>query len=188
MADINTNLDINLLHDQIVEQIQAQFPSFKTVQFYRDDEAETIPTPAILLEVSEVEPEPDHDNGTDQLPVLIRFEARIIMGVRTPQVKLAVRLAAMALAGWLHKLSWGNGVYADPCRVLACSPDEFDPRVDKWCVWRVEWHNGAMLGNDNSWENDGTVPAALYSFAPDIGVPYKQDYQAITAPVTEPIP
>lgn len=179
MADINTNLDIGLMHTQIVSQIQAQFPSFKTVEFYRDDESETIPTPAILLEVCEVEPDPEKDAGTDQLPALIRFEARIMMGIRTPQVKLAVRMAAMALAGWLHKRSWGNGVYADPCRVLTCSPDEFDPRVDKWAVWRVEWHNGAMLGTDNSWENGGTVPQAFFSFSSDIGSPNKGDYQPV---------
>jgi hypothetical protein len=187
LADINTNLDIALLHTQVQAQIAAQFPAFKTVQFYEDDEAQTIPTPAILLEVSEVEPNTDHDDGTDQLPALIRFEARIMMGIRTPKVKLATRMAAMALGGWLHKHSWGNGVNAGPCKVLAISPDEFDPRVDKWCVWRVEWHNGAMLGTD-TWDNvtcsGGPIPVDYYSFAPKIGPGYQNDY----LPAEPPLP
>jgi len=140
MADIDTALDIDLMHAQIVAQISAAFPAFKTVEFYRDDETESFPTPAILLEISEGEPDPSNDAGTGQLPAYLRFEARIIMGVRTPSVKLAVRKAAFALAAWIHDKSWGNGVNADPCRVIAIGTDEFDPRLEKWAVWRVEWH------------------------------------------------
>jgi hypothetical protein len=177
MADCNTTLDFDLMHAQIEAQIQAAFPAIKTVEFYRDDENEAIPAPAILLEMSEVEPDPTEDDGTGQLPAFMRFEARIVMGIRTPSVKAAVRKAACALAGWLHLRAWGNGVMAGPCIVIVCAPDEFDPRLDKWAVWRVEWRQQVFLG-DNVWdgENDGAVPSSFFSFAPDIGVPHIPDY------------
>ncbi|HZZ03049.1 hypothetical protein [Paraburkholderia sp.] len=176
MADIDTALDVDLMHAQIVAQIQAAFPAFRTVEFYRDEETETMPTPAILLEISEGEPELGDDAGTGQLPAYLRFEARIIMGIRTPAVKLAVRKAAFALSAWLHLRAWGNGVKAAPCHVIACGSDEFDPRLDKWAVWRVEWRQFVMLG-DSAWSNDGSVPDDWFSFAPDIGLGHEPDYQ-----------
>lgn len=178
MADIDTALDFDLMHAQIVAQMQAQFPAFKTVEFYRDDEAEGVPTPAILLEISEGEPEPSEDAGTGQLPICLRFEARIIMGVRTPEVKKAVRKAALALSAWLYDRSWGNGVNAAPCQVIACGSDEFDPRLDKWAVWRVEWRQFVFLG-DSVWVNDGSIPESYFSFAPDVGAGHEADYQLV---------
>lgn len=176
MADANTTLDFDLIHAQIEAQIKAAFPAFQTVEFYRDDETETFPTPAILLELCEVEPDPSNDVGTGQLPAWLRFEARVIMGQRTPDVKKAVRKAATALAGWLHLRSWGNGVNADPCEVITCAPDEFDPRLDKWAVWRVEWRQQVFLGDDVWADDGGVVPASFFSFTPDIGVPNKDKY------------
>lgn len=181
MADANTALDFDLIHAQIVAQIVAQYPLFKTVQFYRDDETETLSTPALLLEISEVEPDSSQDAGTGQLPAFLRFEARIIMGVRTPEVKSAVRRAALALAGWLHLRAWGNGVNAGPCHVIACDKDEFDPRLDKWAVWRVEWRQQVFLG-DSDWagEESGGVPSARFSFVPDVGFGHEPDYQPLS--------
>jgi len=189
MADIDTSLDFDLIHAQIAAQIQAHYPAFKTVEFYRDDETENIPTPAILMEMSEVEPDLTEDAGTGQLPAYLRFEARIIMGIRTPAVKRAVRKAACALAGWLHLKAWANGVNAGPCEVVAVSPDEFDPRLDKWAVWRVEWRQQVFLG-DSVWdgENDGTVPESQYSFAPRIGIPYADEYIPLDGSEPFPVP
>lgn len=182
MADANTEVDIGALHTQIQQQIAAAFPAFKTVEFYRDDETEAIPAPAILLEMDDVEPRPHEDAGTGQLPVHLRFCARIIMGIRTPQHHLAVRLAATALAAWLYQRSWGNGINAQACEVISCMPDEFDPRLDKFIVWRVEWFNYAMLGT-SAWDPDGTVIGdPWYSWAPDIGIPHEQDYIQLDPP------
>jgi hypothetical protein len=180
MADANTEVDLQAMHDAIVAAITAQFPDFKTVEFYRDDESEQIATPACLLEMTEVEPAPGDDAGTGQWPAHPRFDARIIMSARTPVARMEVRKAAVSFAAWLN-LRRFPGIFTDPCQVIACEPDEFAPHLDRFQVWRIEWIMPAMFG-DSAWRNDGTVPDAWYSFAPEIGVPHEADYLPLDGP------
>ncbi|HKY46145.1 MAG TPA: hypothetical protein VJM50_23845 [Pyrinomonadaceae bacterium] len=180
MADANTEVDLQALHEAIRSQIAAAFPSFKTVEFYRDDEDEKMPTPACLLHMTEAEPAPEQDAGTGQWPALLRFEAHIIMAHRSDVTPIEIRKAATAVATWLHLRRWGPATPTDPCAVIACEPDEFAPNLDKFKVWRVEWVNMAMLGV-SAWHNDGTIPDdALYSWSPEIGIGHEDDYQYAT--------
>lgn len=168
MADSNTEVDLDALHDAIAKQIAEAFPSFVTVEFYREDEDEKIPTPAILLEMTEAEPAPEHDAGTGQWPALVRFEARILMSARSRGAKREIRKAATALAAWLN-LRRFSGVRADECHVIACERDEFTPKRDKFELWRVEWVQLVMFGT-SAWRNDGAVPEEVYAgFSPDTG-------------------
>jgi len=168
MADANTELTLDALHSAIAGQLAAAFPSFKTVEFYRDDESESIPTPALLLEMSEAEPAPDHDAGTARWCAYVRFEARVILAARNSRAKLEVRKAATSLAAFLNLRHW-TGISADACQLIACEPDAFTPKVDRVEVWRVEWVNLVMLGA-STWHNDGTIPEQpFYAFSPNVG-------------------
>lgn len=178
MADAATEVDLEALHTAIRDQIAAAFPAFRTVEFYRDDESETMPTPACLLEMTEAEPQPESDTGTGQWSALLRFEARIIMAHRSGTTPLEVRKAATALATWLRLRRWGADVPTDPCQVIACEPDEFAPLLAKFKAWRIEWVNRADLG-ESVWKNDGVVPESLYSWAPDVGAAHVDDYRPI---------
>ena len=167
MADANTEVNIQAFHAGIRDAIAAAFPSFVRVEFYRDDETEQLPTPACLLEMVEAEPQPDRDAGTGQWPANLRFEARIIMP-RGPTARLNVRLAALSLASWLN-LRRIPGHPTDEFQVIACEPDEFEPQLDRFVVWRIEWVVLAFIG-ESAWKNDGTIPTTvLYGFSPDIG-------------------
>lgn len=175
MADANTEVTLDELHDAIVAQIVAAFPAFVTVDFYPDDESEQIATPACMLEMTEAEPIPENNAGTGQWPALARFEARIIMSSRAGATsKREVRKAAVAFATWIN-LRRLTGIATDPCQVIACEPDEFAPHVDRFVTWRVEWVMPAMFG-ESVWKNDGAIPQAFFSFAPDIGVPNEPKY------------
>lgn len=167
MADINPQVDIDKLHADILAAVKAQFPDFKTVEFYRDDEAEVFPLPACLLAMSEPDPLPDSDNGTGQWPLLLRFEAHIVMGHTSPATRINVRKAALAMATWLYQR--GRFAPCDPTQVIACEPDEFAPQADKFQIWRVEFVMRGYLGQ-TAWNNDGTVPTdVVYSWSPAIG-------------------
>lgn len=177
MADIDPEVNFDALHDAIKAGIAAAFPDFKTVEFYRDDEDSLFPTPACLLAMTEAEPQPDSDAGTGQLPLLLRFEASIVMAHRSPATHKAVRKAAIALAAWLYQKK--RFPPCDPVQVIAVEPDEFAPKADKFCVWRVEF---VMLGffGETGWTNDGTVPTDVrYSFAPDVGNGNEDAYQPV---------
>jgi hypothetical protein len=178
MADANTELTLGGLHDAIEAQLAAAFPAFRTVQFYRDDESESLPTPALLLEMTEAEPAPDRDSGTGQWHAFARFEGRIIMSARSGAAKREIRKAATALATWLNLRRFA-GVPTDECQVIACERDEFSPKLDRFEAWRVEWVQLVMLG-ESAWINDGIVPEELYiGFAPDIGAAHELDYTRV---------
>ena len=183
MADANTEVTLEAMHDAIAAQIKAAFPDFVTVEFYRDDESEQIATPACILEMTEAEPIPANDAGSGQWCALARFDARIIMSSRAATSRLEIRKAAIAFAAWLHNRRM-PGIATDPCQVIACEPDEFAPHVDRFVTWRVEWVMPAMFG-EMAWKNDGAIPQAFFSFAPVIGVPNEPKYLPVegsTAP------
>jgi hypothetical protein len=179
MADADTELTLEALHEAIRVAIVGAFPGFVTVEFYRDDEDEVIATPACLLEMTEAEPAPVMDSGTGQWCAVLRFEARVIMGHRTAATSLEIRKAATALATFLHQRRF-PGVYADPCEVIACEADNFTPTRPNLKVWRVEFVVPAMLGA-SAWDNDGTIPTdPLYSWVPRIGIPHVDEYIPLT--------
>lgn len=187
MANANTEITLDELHQAIEVAIRAQFPALKLVEFYREEEERSPPTPdqlpACLLEMSEMEPTPDIDPGTEQLAVNARFEARLVIGFRTPKAKLEIRKLAAAFAVFLRLKRWprlanpavtlGTG----PAEVTTIMPDDFNPELDRYEVWRVEWLQPLHLGT-SIWKDEGVTPQApLYSWRPDIGFGHEDDYQ-----------
>lgn len=177
MADADTRVTIEQLYAAIEGAIVAKFPALRTVEFDRTDESENIPTPACLLSLVEFEPAPEHDAGTGQWPVHARFEARMILTSRPADSAREVRKLAAAFATWMNLRRWGLAAPGDECRVIACEPDEFEPRADKFHAWRVEWTQLVMLG-EPEWLG-GNIPEALYSFVPRVGIPHESEYQTL---------
>ncbi|WP_441228013.1 hypothetical protein AB7813_08385 [Tardiphaga sp. 20_F10_N6_6] len=190
MANAITNVDLADLHDAIVRDIQAQFPALKIVQFYREETDREAPKPeelpACLLSLCEMEPAPDVDPGTEQLAVHARFEARLIVGFRTPQAKLEVRKLAGAFAAWLRLRRWshpnptkdGQTLPTGPAYVISIMPDDFSPVLDRFEVWTVEWLQDTVHLGNTIWTDEGMTPGhPMYSWLPDIGTGNEDKYQ-----------
>ena len=176
----NTYVDLDALHDAIVADIKAQFPDLQTVEFYRTDERQGLPLPAVILNLSEFENEPDADPGTEQLAVTARFEAEIIMGFRVPNVKREIRKFSAAFAAWMRLRRFTReNVHTGPAQVIGCYPDDFDPELDNYEVWRMEWTQVLHLGT-SVWANNGTVPNQVFiGWAPDIGTGNEPNYDQV---------
>lgn len=179
MADIDPKVNLESLHTAIRDGIAAAFPAFQSVEFYRDDEDTKFPVPACLLAMTEVEPQPESDAGTGQFPALLRFEAHVVMGHKSPETYMSVRLAATALATWLNLRRFPP---CDEVHVIAIEPDEFAPKADKFMIWRVEFVTLVFMG-ETAWTNEGVMPTdALYSFSPDIGIGNEEHYRSALTP------
>lgn len=150
MAQPNTEIDLDALTDAIVASIAGAFPAFALVAAYPDD-LTALPTPACVIEL--VDLEPADDIGTEQLPVMARFEARVVMGFRAADVKRATPKLAASLALHINKKRWGLPV--EPAAVTAIERDDFDPDLDQFEVWRVDWAQIVHIG-ESVWNNDGT--------------------------------
>jgi hypothetical protein len=180
MADpvTETETTLELVHQVITDAIKAQFPNLSTVEFYREDR-DGVTAPACLLDMTEMENVPDDDPGTGQLAMDCRFESEIILGFRTPGVKLEARKLAAAMAVWLRLRRW-PGIECGPVEVIGCYPDHFNPKLDQYEVWRVEWHQVINLGV-NEWNVAGDVPTiVLGSWKPEIGQANADKYVEIS--------
>lgn len=169
-------VDLDALHTAICARIKAEIPDFVTVEAYREDR-KNLPVPACLIDLIEMEPDPDADPGTSQLSVIGRFEALIIIGRRDPKKEMAVRRLAARVALLTRTERWGQRVGAG--YPIACEPDAFSPELDQFAVWRVEWAQPFEIGA-SIWNNDGALPTdVLASWAPDIGLGHEDDYEDV---------
>lgn len=169
----NTNVDLAKLHAAIVADIQDAFPSLVTVEFYREDR-KSLPKPACLLEISEFENLEDDDPGTEQLAVMMKFEAELVIGFRTTAAKQSICILAAALAAWLRKRRWVNpddttkklptgeaqviGAYRDDFSVMGAQREQV---LEQFEIWRVEWQQIVHLG-DTMWTDEGVTPTQVF--------------------------
>lgn len=184
--DASTNISLAVLHDAIVADIKAQFPTLATVEFYRDDR-KNLPKPACLLSMTEFEGSPDDDPGTEQLAVMMTFEAELIIGFNSLKAKQNIRVLAASFAAWLHKRRWTNPagltpkLPTGPCIVSGAYPDDFQPELDQFEVWRIEWQQLVHLG-DTVWTNEGETPSRVFfGQVPEVGTGNEADYVEVTA-------
>ena len=91
MADAIEGTDIVAMHENIVKKLSDQFKDdFKLIEFYRS-ENERSPLkkeelPALLLEVPDFELNLEEDAGTEQLPMLARIEARVVIDAMEKEI------------------------------------------------------------------------------------------------------
>lgn len=174
--DANTVVDLTKLHQAIVSDIAAAFPSLATVEFYREERT-NLPVPACILELTELEALGDDDPGTEQLAVLAKFEASLIISFRSPTARLSVRLLAAALSAWLRHQRWTDPdnptkkLPTGAAQVIGAFPDDFravgmarEQDLPQFEIWRVEWQQIVHLGA-SVWLPDGSeiVPGEVYS-------------------------
>lgn len=169
-------VDLDALFDAIRHSIAAQFPVLVSVRDHIDDR-HGVPAPALIFEMSDCEPGDTVDPGTDQLELLATFEADLIIGFRTAHAKRTIRKLATSIAQHIHLNRWG--VPCGAAEVVAVEPDAFDPELDQYEVFRIEWRQPIIIGQ-SIWTNDGTLPTiVLGSDVPDTGPANIDDYTPI---------
>lgn len=158
MAEVK-NIDLKALHDAINARLSAAFPDCHVFTDYRRFE-KTVPTPAILVELAELPTSDLRDTGTGQYHVDLMFEARCVCRNLDGKGTLAVRALALAVAGYIHETKWGIKTPGDPNQseteiqpvspalVAGAFPDVWEPDIDTYESFRVEWEHSAYAGVD----------------------------------------
>ena len=171
-----TEIDLDDLIAAIVASIDAAFPTFATVEAYREDRKE-LALPACLVTLSDFEA--FDDPGTEQLALTTRFEVHVILGFRTSASRRAAPKLAAAVAHHINGSRWGQPV--SPAVVSVIEPDDFAPELDEFEVWRIDWSQVVHVGA-SVWVDDGTLPTEVWGgWAPDIGPPNVGDYELIVS-------
>ncbi|AUR12866.1 hypothetical protein PhaeoP48_02904 [Phaeobacter inhibens] len=173
MAD---GIDLDNLHEAIKAEISARFPAVATVEDYGAPRKDLV-LPAILVELVDMEVDPDSDPGTEQLPVISKWAARVVLSFRDDNVKREIRKLAGALGVLVHQNRWG--LKAGPAQVTYIGPDAFDPDFDNVEVWAVEWDQQIDLGQ-SVWTGEGvTSDRVMIGYAPKIGPGQEGDYSEL---------
>ena len=90
----------------------------------------------------------------------------------------AVVSTAAVVATAVNGQRWGLPV--DAARVTLVVPDPFEPALDQYEVWAVEWEQVVWLG-ENAWPEEGRVPSRLFiGHAPAVGPDHVEDYDEVT--------
>ena len=158
------------------------------IEFYRSENDRTPlkkeNLPALLLEVPDFELNLEEDAGTEQLPMLARIEARVVIDAMEKEqdnptfAKLKVRALALKLAQYLFKNKHFHGLKTGPLTLLDVTEDAFYPGLDRYDVWRVDFSIPIHIG-ESIWESKGVTPTAWFSWSPEIGSAHSSAYQEI---------
>lgn len=189
MADAIEGINIADLHNNIVQKLADQFKDdFKLIEFYRSENdrkpLKEEQLPALLLELPDFELNLENDAGTEQLPLIARFEARIVANAMEKEqdnpifMKAKVRGLALKLAQFLFKNKHFHKLATGPLVLSGITEDAFYPGLDRYEVWRVDFEIPIHVG-ESIWKSEGTTPIALFSYSPAIGSAHSSAYQEI---------
>ncbi len=181
MANAETEIDLDQLHQAILDKIANQFPDLQTVEDY--SQARTrFSAPACFVELTQLDAG-DMDPGTEQLQVAARFEAHLIIGFRQLDAKRAIRKLAGAFSVFLRNQRWGLPV--GPAQFVAAAPDEISgvgrnaEHLDQYEVWTIEWEQEIHLGQ-SIWKGDDTLISEVYvGISPEVGVSFEDHYTRV---------
>jgi hypothetical protein len=176
-------VDLDLLHDAIVAGLRTKLADVTglTVEDYPDVQRR-VTLPAVLIELSEFEP--NDDAGTGELDVWGHFEARCVFDPNAAGAQRAVRALAMQVANAANREQWGQPV--SPAEILDVAEDGFKPDLDGYLVWRVEWRHKFTVG-ESIWTLPGVQPREIWlGVAPLIGPDHVADYRLVASLPEEP--
>lgn len=168
MANANTEITIEGVHDAIIESIRNKFPSLVTVEAYLLDR-QNLSAPACLLELSELEATADAaDPGTEQTAVTARFSVLLAIGFRQGRYnpKMEIRKLAASMLDFLRLQRFGLPI--GPAQIVGAYPDSFDPDLDQYECWRIDFANVLHLGK-SIWTDDenAVVPSPSMRGGPE---------------------
>lgn len=171
-------VDVAEAWDTVIGTLAEAFRGF-SVEAGADADRQQLKLPAILVDLTELEPDPEADATTGEWPCLVHFRAYVIYGYRKDNVRRAVAKAAGALAATVHSnrlgVRWGGGI------VIDTGPDDFSSPAGQVEVWAVEWVHRADIGDRFILEEGPAVAEVYLSWAPDIGEDHRDDYEEVTS-------
>lgn len=142
----STNIDS--LHTAIKNALAAKFTTCAVALYPRP--GEKITTPAILLELEDLPADDPDDIGSEQLAVVLNWNAYVVLDYKAGK-KQAVKSLAAAVMAFVRGKRWGQSVGA--ANVVGAYPDVIAGREDDYEVMRIEWSHEALLGDD-VWDAD----------------------------------
>lgn len=155
---------LDQLYTAIEDHIRQALPDLVYVAMMPDPMT-SLPVPAVVLEVAEFEP--GTDRGTGETSLIVRFEARVLLGAEMPGCQHQAAYIAAQLTGLLRNQSWG--LELELAEFVRAAQDWTRPELDGYVVWVVEWTQQVYLG-EQEWPWPDQPPGSIvWGISPDTG-------------------
>ena len=158
------------LHAAIVAGLSAALPKDLTVAAY-PVLSRTIRLPAVLVDLSEMEP--GEDPGTGETAVVGIWQARCIVDPNATDAYLQLRTLAAQVICTLRAQNWGLPV--EVAKFAQAGEDSFHPELDGYLVWLVEWRQEFHLG-EYEWPWPDEHLEIMLGIYPETGPGNEPDY------------
>ena len=163
-------------HAAVTDYLRDNVEWLQHVDYYPEIKTE-VPAPCAFFSVADWELAGEQSmNG--QLSVVLNCELLVVFGIAETSYQLDVRNAAMALCLKIRDNRWGLPV--DPAVLSSAAPDAFNPELDSYAVWRIEWRQQIDVGVDQ-FAGAGVLPSkVLVGYSPDTGLGNEDKYHDVT--------
>ena len=121
----------------------------KVIKMYPlgDLEISDLPLPAILVDLYEVEPDPDADLGTGQMGVQLMMQLWVVVAGTERGAPLTVRKLALAAGAIIHDgRSFNSPVGTAAVTDIIGMPQLRDESNWQYIIWSVEWQHATTIG------------------------------------------
>jgi len=130
-----SNPTLTEVHNAILGALTKKMTDVSVLPAYPDLLRSIKALPAVLIELSELEP--GDDPGTGETALIGHFSARAIVDPNAVDAHMTVRELAARLAVAVDHENWGLDIGL--ARLVQVGEDGFLPELDGYLVWMVEW-------------------------------------------------
>ncbi|MCG9093990.1 hypothetical protein [Laribacter hongkongensis] len=156
--------NLSELHRAIVAGLQHGLPQVPYVDAYPVVESR-IRLPAILVELSEMEP--GHDPGTGETALVVRMQARVVIDPNLTDADMLVRELAARVAIIVNHQCWQLPIGMS--ELVQIGEDAFKPELDGYLVWLVEWQHEIHLGELDEMQMPDGATSIVVTVTPEPG-------------------
>ena len=152
-------------------------PNVREVALYDAHQLDKVTTPAILVELGEIDPADTRTGG--RLAVNVDMRLHCVLSVKTDLVQLEIRNFAAVVMTKIHKNRFGLAGAVELPQRLSAFPGMFRPDEKGFESWVVNWTQAVHLGA--VWEEEDFLPTDVYlGLSPDVGADHVDDYERLT--------
>lgn len=150
----------------------------KVIKMYPlgDLEIADLPLPAILVDLYEIEPDPDADLGTGQLGVQLMMQLWVVVAGTARGGPLTVRKLALNTGAILHDNRRFNSPVS-PAKVtdIIGMPKLRDESSRQYLIWSVEWQHATVIATEELYcpapiADAIDIDEVFWSTTPDVGL------------------
>lgn len=154
-------------------------PWASVVDSYPEETVKHIAPASIFWGITEIEPASDRDNGSGEMELQLSVTVLVAVSTQEANSELLVRELATVLIANIHKSRLASGAGYKPARVTRSAASEFEPHLDGFSVWAVEFEQSIVIGKQLITAIEFTPGKVYGGVAPNIGADHVNDYTLI---------